>query len=62
MNENAIVRSTIIALILFFVVSKADAIDYPHFGVNNIGCDACHFVSGTQPSLLPEWTAHTSGY
>jgi predicted CXXCH cytochrome family protein len=45
-----------------FIITVTVAVagtDYPHFGINNIGCDSCHFVYGTQPSLLPPWTVHT---
>jgi hypothetical protein len=50
--------------VVFFIVSsliaiQAEALDYPHHDINNIGCDSCHFVYGTEPSLLPLWTAHT---
>ncbi|MBI5664922.1 MAG: hypothetical protein HZC49_07530, partial [Nitrospirae bacterium] len=44
--------------VLFVIAAPAHTIDYPHFSINSIGCDSCHFVSGTQPSLLPPWTAH----
>ncbi|MEW6599461.1 MAG: Ig-like domain-containing protein [Nitrospirota bacterium] len=41
------------------VISTAEAgLDYPHYGINGIGCDSCHFVYGSQPSLLPPWTEH----
>lgn len=59
MNNKAIITSLIIAIMLSLTAIKGDALDYPHFGGNYIGCNACHFVYGTQPSLLPPWTAHT---
>lgn len=34
------------------------SLDYPHFSINIIGCDSCHFVYGSQPSLMPPWTEH----
>lgn len=46
---------------LFFYISIPSAnaaTDYPHSVINNIGCDSCHFVYGTEPSHLPPWTAH----
>ncbi|MBI5664920.1 MAG: hypothetical protein HZC49_07520 [Nitrospirae bacterium] len=46
--------------VLILLISSAHAaLDFPHFGNNNIGCDSCHFVYGSQPSLMPPWTAHT---
>lgn len=54
-------------LIIIFIIStlaaglmpaKSHALDYPHFGGNSIGCSSCHFVYGSEPSLLPPWTAH----
>ena len=54
------IKALIITLAFCLMAAHAySANDYPHFGINNIGCDSCHFVFGTQPSLLPEWTAHT---
>jgi predicted CXXCH cytochrome family protein len=41
-----------------FATLAYSASDFPHFGINNIGCDSCHFVYGSQPSLLPPWTSH----
>jgi len=49
----------VIVLLLIFGFSKANAADYPHFDGNNVGCESCHFISGTQPSLMPLWTVHT---
>lgn len=50
---------TLFVLITVFMTLRSYALDYPHYGVNNIGCDSCHFVYGSEPSLLPSWTAHT---
>lgn len=47
-----------VAIVLCVIVAPAHALDYPHFTTNNIGCDSCHFVYGTQPSLMPPWTVH----
>ncbi|RJR16408.1 MAG: CxxxxCH/CxxCH domain-containing protein [Nitrospiraceae bacterium] len=47
---------TIFALLLAFI--EATAIDSPHYDLNRIGCDSCHFVRGSEPSLLPPWTSH----
>ncbi len=41
---------------MFLVSIQAYSLDYPHTGVNNITCDACHFVYGDEPTLLPAWT------
>jgi hypothetical protein len=53
------ISSLLLALIISLFAYQASALDYPHFGVNSIGCDSCHFIYGTEPSLLPEWTSHT---
>ncbi|RJR17296.1 MAG: hypothetical protein C4581_08270, partial [Nitrospiraceae bacterium] len=53
------IKLVIIAGLLLSFSDKAYTIDYPHFEINNIGCDSCHFIYGTEPSLLPPWTAHT---
>ncbi|RJR15265.1 MAG: CxxxxCH/CxxCH domain-containing protein [Nitrospiraceae bacterium] len=45
-------------LTLGLITSGGQALDYPHFSGNSIGCSSCHFVYGSQPSLLPPWTAH----
>ncbi|MBI5664921.1 MAG: hypothetical protein HZC49_07525 [Nitrospirae bacterium] len=45
-------------MLVLSAVSVFAATDYPHSGINNIGCDSCHFVYGSQPSLLPPWTVH----
>ncbi|MBI5665238.1 MAG: hypothetical protein HZC49_09195, partial [Nitrospirae bacterium] len=55
----SILRPILLSLILVLAAVQAHSRDYPHFGNNNIGCDSCHFVYGTQPSLLPPWTEHT---
>jgi predicted CXXCH cytochrome family protein len=48
----------ILALGINLIAISADTLDYPHAGVNSIGCNSCHFVFGTQPTLLPPWTSH----
>lgn len=53
-----ICKSIIILTVLLLALEGANAIDYPHFSINNIGCDSCHFIYGSEPSLLPPWTAH----
>ncbi len=54
------IKILLFSFVLCLVSVYAHAIvDYPHFDINYIGCDSCHFVYGTQPSLLPPWTAHT---
>ncbi|MBI5055204.1 MAG: CxxxxCH/CxxCH domain-containing protein [Nitrospirae bacterium] len=55
-------KETIIAILVLtfcLITSHAYSLDYPHSSVNNIGCDSCHFVYGTQSTLMPEWTSHT---
>jgi hypothetical protein len=50
----------IIAIFFVLLISiQADTLDYPHYEVNKINCESCHFVYGGEPSLLPPWTAHT---
>jgi len=49
----------LIVIIISLLASGAFALDYPHYDINNIGCDSCHFIYGSQPSLLPPWTVHT---
>jgi hypothetical protein len=58
-RKKTIVVSVIFALLLSLSAFQAYSLDYPHFGGNSIGCDSCHFIYGTEPSLLPEWTSHT---
>ncbi len=59
MKETVIIKAIILAIVISLIAVQAGALDYPHFGINNIDCDSCHFVYGTQPSLLPPWTVHT---
>ena len=59
-RKRAIVRTIVLIFLLNFITVHANAlVDYPHFDINNIGCDSCHFIYGGQPSLLPPWTVHT---
>jgi predicted CxxxxCH...CXXCH cytochrome family protein len=58
MNKKVIIKALVLALALNLISTQAYTLDYPHSGANNIICDACHFIYGTEPSLLPEWTAH----
>lgn len=53
-----IIKAIVIVLTLSLMSTQIDALDYPHSGINNIGCDSCHFVYGEEPSLLPPWTEH----
>ncbi len=55
----SIITIPLMTILLIIFVSIAGASDYPHFNGNNVGCESCHFVSGTQPSLMPPWTVHT---
>ncbi|RJR19578.1 MAG: CxxxxCH/CxxCH domain-containing protein [Nitrospiraceae bacterium] len=52
-----IIRS-IIVLLFSISGSVAFAGDYPHFEGSSVFCESCHFVSGTEPSLMPPWTVH----
>ncbi len=56
MKKTKIIKLLFLVLILCLITTQAETLDYPHAGMNNITCDACHFVYGTEPSLLPEWT------
>ncbi len=56
MRKNLTLLITLLAFIL--LCGSSYALDYPHFEGNNIGCDSCHFVYGSQPDLLPDWTSH----
>ncbi len=46
-----------LALGLSLITNTSNALDYPHTGVNSIGCNSCHFVFETEPTLLPPWTS-----
>ncbi len=48
----------ILCVSILIGISGAAALDYPHFEGNNIGCDSCHFIYGTESNLLPPWTDH----
>ncbi len=50
--------SIFIVLFLPLIALQAYAQDWPHNEGNGVGCDSCHFIYGTEPSLLPPWTAH----
>jgi predicted CxxxxCH...CXXCH cytochrome family protein len=49
----------IVIIIILAIAQQIYGLDFPHYGINNISCDSCHFVYGDEPSLLPPWTAHT---
>jgi nitrate/TMAO reductase-like tetraheme cytochrome c subunit len=57
MKKERVLTALIFALVISLTAIRAETLDYPHTGVNNIGCYSCHFVFG-EPSLLPGWTAH----
>ncbi len=59
MKSGWIIRVLMLSVLLIVIALNANALDYPHFEINNIGCDSCHFIYGTEPTLLPPWTAHT---
>ncbi len=48
------IPAAVIIFCLFTTSAIADG--YPHFFQNNIECDSCHYVYGTEPQLLPPWT------
>ncbi|HBH61185.1 MAG TPA: hypothetical protein DDX85_05485 [Nitrospiraceae bacterium] len=58
MKSHIIIKILILGILLIFTAPNGNAFDYPHFGGNNIGCSSCHFIYGTEPTLLPPWTAH----
>jgi len=58
MKKDILLKVILIAVISILAVTFVHAIDYPHNWINNIGCDSCHFVYGSQPSLMPPWTEH----
>ncbi|MEW6601282.1 MAG: cytochrome c3 family protein, partial [Nitrospirota bacterium] len=59
MKRGSILSGLTVILVIGLMVTRAYPVnDYPHFGKNSIGCDSCHFIFGTQPSLLPPWTEH----
>jgi hypothetical protein len=58
MKKAFILKAVFFVLVNIIAVTFGYAIDYPHNWINNIGCDSCHFVYGTQPSLMPPWTVH----
>ncbi|MBI5657195.1 MAG: hypothetical protein HZC44_10460, partial [Geobacter sp.] len=51
-------RIVIAAIFVFLAAFKAYALDFPHYDVNSISCDSCHFIYGGETQLLPSWTAH----
>ncbi len=53
-------KQLLIALIalIFILSAQAYSQDWPHNESNGVGCDSCHFIYGTEPALLPPWTAH----
>ncbi|MBI5409453.1 MAG: hypothetical protein HZA14_08815 [Nitrospirae bacterium] len=59
MNKGAALKIIFFVWLQSLIAIGANALDYPHYGINNIGCDSCHFIYGTEPSLLPLWTVHT---
>ena len=46
---------------LCLISGQADTLDYPHTAVNNINCDDCHLISGSNDSLLVDVTSHSTG-
>ncbi len=56
MKKSTFLLSFFYVFLLLLTAIRAEALDYPHTSVNNITCEACHFVYGGEPSLLPGWT------
>ena len=56
--KQKILYTFFLALIFTLIAIQTEALDYPHNVINNIGCDACHYVYGDEPDHLPEWTNH----
>ncbi len=57
LNTGTFHKTLITVLAISLMAISANALDYPHTGVNNIGCNSCHFVFETEPTLLPPWTS-----
>ena len=58
MKKRAILKAVILAFILSLIAIEADALDYPHNSINNIGCDSCHYIYGTEPTLMLPWLVY----
>jgi predicted CxxxxCH...CXXCH cytochrome family protein len=52
MTKRTAIKVFICALLLSLVAIEAHTLDYPHTGTNSISCDDCHYVWGSEPSLL----------
>jgi predicted CxxxxCH...CXXCH cytochrome family protein len=52
MNKRVIIKALVLAFFLSLTAMQADALDYPHNGTSNINCEDCHYVWGSEPSLL----------
>ncbi len=53
-KNNAIIAVLILVISSCFIAIQAYSLDYPHTSVNNIGCNSCHFVYGSESSLILE--------
>jgi predicted CxxxxCH...CXXCH cytochrome family protein len=51
-NKHIILIMAVAAVI--FTFTGAEALDFPHNEQNFIGCDSCHYVLGTNESLMPD--------
>ena len=58
MKKSTILKILILALALSLTAIQTDALDYPHNSVNNIGCDSCHYIYGTEPTLMLPWLVY----
>ena len=58
MKKRSILKAVILAFISSLIAIEADALDYPHNGINNIGCDSCHYIYGTEPTLMLPWLVY----
>ncbi len=53
MRGTRALSAIIITTMLCLATIDANALDYPHSTINNIGCDSCHYVYSDEPSYMP---------
>ncbi|RJQ47618.1 MAG: CxxxxCH/CxxCH domain-containing protein [Nitrospiraceae bacterium] len=54
MQSLMIFRVLFFSVLFILMATRADALDYPHNSGEGIACDSCHYVWGSQPSLMIE--------
>ncbi len=54
MKTAFLLKVQMLSLFLCLIASPVFSLDYPHTTVNNISCDSCHFVYGSESSLMIE--------